>query len=306
MGKTARLAIAALGTAAAIVMLVDSVSGQATPLQSPALMQPAMDTSPKPWTGKRLPDGQPDVQGGIWRTPGGATRSLTNPGETNGIGEEARSRRLPSRIIDPPNGMIPYQPWALARREQQAQAADNVTKPEHIDTQARCLSGPPRLYYYVSNYTMMQPPGQVVFMWELYHQYRVIRLDGSPHPAPNVKLWMGDSVGKWDGNTLVVDTTNLNGKHRLTTSGDFLSANAHLKERFIFTGPDTMIYEVTIEDPTVYARPWTMRIAQKRLNKQELLEERGQTDNEFWEEGCVEGQDLRPSAMPAYNPAAVN
>ena len=93
-----------------------------------------------------------------------------------------------------------------------------------------------------------------------------------------MKLWMGDGRGRWEGNTLVVDTTNLNAKSRLDVIGDFFSDNAHIVERFIFVDANTMNYEATITDPTVFTRPWTMRVAQRRM-----------PDEEFWEWACHEG-----------------
>jgi hypothetical protein len=116
-----------------------------------------------------------------------------------------------------------------------------------------------------------------VFIWEEYHAYRVIPLDGRPHVAPNVKLWMGDARGHWEGNTLVVDTTNVRGA-RLTYIGDFHTENAHITERITFVDADTMNYEATVDDPTVYTRPWTLRVVEKR-----------RADEEFWESACWEG-----------------
>jgi hypothetical protein len=186
--------------------------------------------------------------------------------------------RLPSRIIDPPDGLVPYQPWAAARRNQQAIDYDTPTKPEHIDTQHRCLlSGVPRMYTIVPSYKIVQTPGLIMFIWSEYHAYRVIPLDGRPHVASNVKLWMGDGRGRWEGNTLVVDTTNIVGA-RLTFTGDFFSDNAHIVERFTFPSADRMIYEATVDDPTVFTRPWTMRAEQKRMPNEEV-----------WESACYEG-----------------
>ena len=116
-----------------------------------------------------------------------------------------------------------------------------------------------------------------MFVWDEYHAYRVIPLDGRPHIAPNVKLWMGDGRGHWEGNTLVVDTTNVRGA-RLTYIGDFNSENAHIVERFTFVDADTMNYEATVDDPTVFTRPWTMRVVEKR-----------RPDQEVWESACWEG-----------------
>jgi hypothetical protein len=235
---------------------------------------------PRPWPPNRLPDGQPDVQG-LWAAVNGGSTSLTNP-----IGGQAdfdrrvtgADPRSPSRIIDPPDGLIPYQPWAAARQKQQAYDYDHPTKPEHFDTQHRCLlSGVPRLYYIVPAFKIIQPPGSVVFIWDEYHAYRVIPLDGHPHVGSNVKLWMGDGRGHWEGNTLVIDTTNVKGA-RLTYTGDFYSDRAHVVERLTFVDADNMTYEATIDDPTVYTRPWTLRVAESR-----------RPDEEMWESACYEG-----------------
>ena len=224
----------------------------------------------------RLADGQPDVQG-MWSAVLAGSVSLTNP-ISQAQDFEKQNVRLPSRIIDPPDGLVPYQPWAAARRNQQAIDYDSPTKPEHIDTQHRCLlSGVPRLYTIVPTYKIVQTPGLIMFIWSEYHAYRVIPLDGRPHVAPNVKLWMGDARGRWEGNTLVVDTSNIIGA-RLTYTGDFFSDNAHIVERFTFPNADRMIYEATVEDSTVFTRPWTMRAEQKRMPNEEV-----------WVSACYEG-----------------
>jgi hypothetical protein len=234
----------------------------------------------RPWPPNHLPDGQPDVQG-IWSAAAGGSTSLTNP--IDGQADFDRrvtgaDPRVPSRVVDPPDGQIPYQPWAAARQKQQAQDYDKPTKPEHFDTQHRCLlSGVPRLYYIVPAFKILQPPGSVVFIWDEYHAYRVIPLDGRPHVGPNVKLWMGDARGHWEGNTLIIDTTNVKGA-RLTYMGDFYSDNAHVVERLTFVDANTMSYEATIDDPTVYTRPWTLRVAERR-----------RPDDEVWESACYEG-----------------
>ena len=229
-----------------------------------------------------LPDGQPDVQG-IWGAVLGGVFSLTNPM----TGGDDFAQRLggprvinPSRIVDPPDGRVPYQPWAAALQAQQASAWEHATRPEQIDTQSRCfLSIAPRLAMLPTPFQIIQAPASVVFVWDDYHAYRVVPLDGRPHAGSAVKLWMGDARGHWEGNTLVIDTTNLNGKPRLSVVGDFLSEHAHLTERLTFVDADTMTYEVTIDDPTVFTRPWTMRAAEKR-----------KPDYELWEAACHEGE----------------
>ena len=231
--------------------------------------------APKPWPPARLADGQPDVQG-VWAAQAGGSVSLSNP-ISGGMDLQRRltpgkELRAPSRVVDPADGLVPYQPWAEARRKQQEGSYDNPTKPEHIDTQHRCLlGGIPRFYTNVPTFRIIQTPGTVVFIWDEYHAYRVIPLDGRPHVAPNVKLWMGDSRGRWEGTTLVVDTTSVKGT-RLSMSGDFFSDNVHIVERISFVDADTMNYEATVTDPTVFTRPWTMRVVEKRRADEEPLE----------------------------------
>ena len=270
--RTERL-IVAFGIGAALLSTTVSVVGQGQGAGNPAVLS-------RPWPPQRLADGQPDVQG-IWAAVSGGSTSLTNP-ISGGADFDRRVTgvevRVPSRIIDPPDGLLPYQPWAAARQKQQGYDYDRPTKPEHIDPQHRCLmSGVPRLYTIVPAFKLIQPPGSIVFIWDEYHAYRVIPLDGRPHVGQNVKLWMGDARGHWEGNTLVIDTTNVRGA-RLTYIGDFYSDQAHIVERLTIVDANTMNYEATVDDPTVFTRPWTMRVVQRR-----------RPDDEMWESACYEG-----------------
>ena len=225
---------------------------------------------------QRLADGQPDVQG-LWSPVNPGSLSLTNPVPQQADFDKT-IKPLPSRIIDPPDGLVPYQPWAAALQKQQGHDYAYPTRPEHIDTQHRCLvSGVPRLFTIVPPLKIVQSPGQIVFIWDSYHAYRVVPLDARPHIAPNVKLWMGNSRGRWEGNTLVIDTRNVKGQ-RLTYIGDFYSENAQIAERLSWPDADNLVYEATITDPTVFTRPWTMRVAQRR-----------RANEEMWESACFEG-----------------
>jgi hypothetical protein len=271
--RTERL-IVSFGIGAALLSTTVSVVGQGRE----AAAKPAV--VPRPRVSERLADGQPDVQG-IWSAVNAGSVSLTNPvsvavdfdRQVTGV-----DVRRPSRIIDPPDGQLPYQPWAAARQKQQGHDYDHPTKPEHIDPQHRCLiSGVPRLYTIGPSYKIIQPPGSIVFIWDEYHAYRVIPLDARPHVAPNVKLWMGDARGHWEGNTLIIDTTNVRGA-RLSYTGDFHSDKAHIVERLTIVDADTMNYEATVDDPVVFTRPWTMRVVDKR-----------RPDAEVWETACYEG-----------------
>jgi hypothetical protein len=266
--------IVCFGIGAALLSMPAPVVGQ----EREAGGKPA--AASRPSAPARLADGQPDVQG-IWGSLNAGSTSLTNPisGEADFERQvTGKVVRNPSRIIDTPDGQLPYQPWAAAKQKEQEAAYDRPTKPEHIDPQHRCMiSGVPRLYTIVPAFKIIQPPGSVVFIWDQYHAYRVIPLDGRPHLAPNVKLWMGDSRGRWEGNTLVIDTTNVRGA-RLTYIGDFHSENAHIVERVTLVDADTLNYEATVDDPTVFTRPWTMRVVAKR-----------RPNDEVWETACHEG-----------------
>jgi hypothetical protein len=271
--KTQNLIIA-FGIGAAVLLATVPLRGQG---QGGAANRPAAS---KPWPPQKLSDGQPDVQG-VWAAVNAGSTSLTNPisgGEDFDRRVSGENIRRPSRVVDPPDGLLPYQPWAAARQKRQESDYERPTKPEHIDTQHRCLiSGIPRLYTIVPSFRIIQIPGSVVFVWDEYHAYRVIPLDGRPHIASNVKLWMGDARGHWEGNTLVVDTTNVRGA-RLTYIGDFYSENAHVTERITFVDADNMTYQATVDDPTVFTRPWTFRIGHRR-----------RPDDETWESACWEG-----------------
>ena len=137
------------------------------------------------------------------------------------------------------------------------------------DYRIRCLpAGTPRgtFFSYYNGWQIQQPPGQVVILYEHNHLYRVIRLDGSPHPGPNIQLWMGDSIGRWEGNTLVVDVRNFTGKTWVVGdlggegmhTGSFHSPALHVVERFTFVDADNIDYEATIEDPNVFTKPWKL------------------------------------------------
>jgi hypothetical protein len=205
-----------------------------------------------------------------------------------------------SRIVDPPDGKIPYQPWALELKKTQDYDLEYPTKPWHVDTTARCLNHYPRFGYYVTEYEILQIPGMIVFHLQLEHTARVIPLDGRPHIGSDIKLWMGDALGRWEGNTLIVDTTNLNAKARLTGSGDFYSPNMRLTERMTFVDGTTMVWEATINDPTVFTRPWTIRVEHRLVPK--VLRPGREPEGEIVEYMCYEGSQDRPSVPPGTAP----
>jgi hypothetical protein len=132
---------------------------------------------------------------------------------------------------------------------------------------------------YNNAYQIIQAPGYVVVFYEMIHDARIIPIDGKPHPGRHIKLWDGDSRGRWEGQTLVVDTTNFNGKGWIATNaaagrvkGIPQSEALHLIERFTPVDARTIRYEVTIEDPGVYSRPWTVSIPLTRDSGYQIFE----------------------------------
>jgi hypothetical protein len=245
---------------------------------------PAGGTS---WTPARTPDGQPDLQG-FWTAAVAGTYDLTDPrgGEIRleEVAQAARGivrRANPSRIIDPPDGKIPYQPWAAAKHDDLQAHADNPTRPEHIDTQNRCLPDGPLRDLLHGAFRIVQVPGYFMILGEENYGYRAVPLDGRPHLGQDVKLWMGDPRGHWEGTRLVIEVTNLNGKPRLDMVANFYSERARFIERFTPSGPDTFDYEVTVEDPGVYTRPWKLAARFRRAHS---------AGYEFFEDACHEGE----------------
>ena len=220
----------------------------------------------------RTPDGKPDLQGSWQRT------LLSN----DNIDEHPASpgvRADKSMIVEPADRKIPYQPWAAAQRN------ENL-KYKYIDSHTLCyLQGVPRSMYYADVYQILQPPGLVAMLLEEDHAYRIIPTEGRPHVGANIHLWQGDSRGRWEGNTLVVDVTSQNDMHQLDRAWNFYSDAAHVVERFALIDADTIHHEATIDDPSVYTRPWTMAFPIARIKEKgfEVPEEACYEGNRNWE-----------------------
>jgi hypothetical protein len=261
----------------------------------------------------RLPDGQPNIEGlyvNAWSSRGFenarwenytkeerdayARRMLDVRGPmVVGYGSEwtepsTSKRSVPYAVVDPPDGKIPWQPWALAK---QRYVRDHpYERPEFLDPRVRCLPlGTPRGYMGNSvGVQIIQPPGQVLLLYEFNHMSRVIHLDGRPHPGPDIQLWMGDSRGRWEGNTLVIDVTNFTDKTWIVgdigseglSTGSFHSPALHVVERLTIVEGGHIDYEAMIEDPNVFARPWTLRFP---------LFDRASSDYQLFEYACHEG-----------------
>jgi hypothetical protein len=222
----------------------------------------------KPGPIRRTADGKPDLTGLYQADAGGANYGLERhdkdfltPG-TRGV------------VVDPPDGKLPYLPWAKAERV-------NRELPErgYDDPTAHCfVAGVPRSMYTPSPYQILQPPGFVVLLFERM-SWRIVPLDGRPHIPDNIRLWQGDSVGRWEGDTLVVDTANLNGKAWLNEVGEIVSHAEHVVERLTPLDADTINYRATVTDPIVYERPWTIEMHLRR-QQDEILEVACHEDNQ--------------------------
>ena len=186
-----------------------------------------------------------------------------------------------SLIVDPPDGRIPPQTDEGRARAAARRAAARTHGPadsyENRSLMERCITrglpegtlpGP-----YNNNLQIVQAPGYVMLFTEMIHDARVVPMDGRPHNSPDIRSWMGDSRGRWDGDTLVVDTINFTDRTNFRGSG----ANLHLVERFTRLDADTIEYRFTLDDPTTWTRPWTVAYPIVK------------TDGPIYEFGCHEG-----------------
>jgi hypothetical protein len=189
------------------------------------------------------------------------------------FGARVVKTRRTSIVVDPPDGRIPaLTPPAAEIKRQYAERQRNPANPEDMGLQDQCLAfetaGPPLLpYSYNSNYHIIQAPGAVVVYAEMNHDARVIAMDGRAHLPSAVRRWMGDSIGRWEGDTLIVDTTNFTdaGGFYGDAGGNFAwDRNRRLTERFRLLDPDTLLYQFDIDDPTAFTHPWRGELTMAR------------------------------------------
>jgi hypothetical protein len=189
----------------------------------------------------RTADGKPDLSG-VWQ--GGGVSLYGEPGLS-------KAPAAPPPVNPPPKREpLPYQSWAETKTKTFT-AADDPT--------LRCLlPGVPRITSMPMPFQIVETPKEVVITYESFHAFRIIPInDKLQHPTDLVPTWMGDSVARWDGDTLVVDATGFNDKTWLSGTGSFHSEDLHVEERFTLNSDDTITYVATVTDPKVLTKPWT-------------------------------------------------
>ncbi len=201
----------------------------------------------------RTADGRPNLNG-IWQALNTANWDLeaheARPGPTSQFGASFATPAGLGVVVD---GPIPYKPEAAAKRK------ENFDKRWTEDPEAKCyLPGIPRATYLPFPFQIVQGTDKIMMVYEFAAAARSIHLDKVPD-AP-IESWMGHSVGRWEGQTLVVDVTSFTGQAWFDRAGNFQSENLRVVERYTPMGTDAFNYEVTIEDPTLYTRPWKIRM----------------------------------------------
>jgi hypothetical protein len=278
-----------------MLMAVMALAGSLTVnAQAPASAARTAATTSKVWSPPRTVDGQPDLQG-TWvnfdstpfETPG-VQLPAGNPGvsppahwgETSSATSPAPTRRQ-SMVVEPPDGKVPVRRWAEEKRDYDLEHLGDSWV--HETPWVRCITrGVPGGMFpagYNNAYQIVQTPGYVVIRYEMIHEARVIPLDGRPHVGKNIRQWNGDPRGHWDGNTLVVDTVNFNDRGSIATSaatgrirGIPQSEALHVIERFTPVDRNTIDYEVTIDDPKVYTKPWKAAMPLTRDAQYQIFE----------------------------------
>lgn len=262
----------------------------------------------KSWVPPKTPDGQPDIQG-LWANYDSTPFETPLPSDRRGVDDgtgpsadfaDSAPRRNPRRrsmVVDPSSGRVPVMPWAEAKRDSDISRIRDSW--EYQTPWERCITrGVPGGLFpsgYGNGYRIVQAPGVVAILYEMIHEPRIIPVDGSPHLPSHIRLWNGDSRGRWEGNTLVVDITNYNDKGVIATNaatgrirGIPHSKDLHVVERFTLVDTDTISYEVMIDDPKVYTAPWKVAIPLTRDDNYQMFEY-----------ACHEGNHGMPNTLSA-------
>ena len=247
-------------------------SATATPLERPALLKDKAFFTPE-----EAAQWERQVAENNQEPPSQTPSRNTGTGTYNTFYREFGTRTVKtlrtSIVTDPPDGRIPaLTPEAAAVKRRRLDAIKSAESAQDTGLQDQCLAfltaGPPMLpYSYNSNYQIMQTKDAVVVHAEMIHDARIIHLDRREHLSSDMRLWLGDSIGRWEGATLVVDTTNFNdgGGFYGDAGGNFgWDRNLHLVERFSLLDADTLLYRFEIDNPTAFTKPWKGELTMAR------------------------------------------
>ncbi len=207
----------------------------------------------------RTPDGKPNLAG-FWQTLNTAAWNLE---------DHAARKGVPAGQSVVEGGEIPYQPWAAAKRK------ENLENQAAADPENKCyLPGVPRITYQGFPFQIVQTPKQTLFLYEYVHAVRSVYTDGTKHPDGHIDWWLGDSRGRWEGDTFVADVVDFDERTWLDRAGNFHSDELHVVERYTLIDRDHINYEVTVEDPKVFTKPWKIRMPLYRRQEKnfQLLE----------------------------------
>ncbi len=205
------------------------------------------------------------------------------------------SENRTSLLVDPPDGRLPpltSVAQRFAEREAEARKLSPADKPEDRGPYERCITralpGAMMPGFYNHNYQIFQTPGYVVILVEMIHDARIIPMDGRPHVGAGIRQWLGDSRGRWEGNTLVVETANLRHIDQRNVAVFGTSEQGRVIERFTRVGADTMDYQVTVEDPAWFTQPWTASTPMTKV------------DGPLYEYACHEGNYGLPNILAGH------
>jgi hypothetical protein len=228
-----------------------------------AMAMPALAQTPA-YRAPRL-NGHPDLNG-VWQAMNTANWDLQDHSAQPGpLWQSGAIGAVPAGQTVVEGGDIPYQPAALQKKK------ENFAKRQTDDPEAKCyMPGIPRAAYMPYPFQIVQSQKDILFVYEFATANRLVNL--GPSQKAGTDTWMGTSNGRWEGETLVVDVTGLNGLAWLDRAGDWASDKLHVVERYTRTGPDHIQYEATIEDPSVFTRPWKISMPLYRhVEKNALL-----------------------------------
>jgi hypothetical protein len=219
--------------------------------------------------------------------------------------EPGRASQQTSLVIDPPDGRVPFTPEERKRSDafnaslnQDGNSDSWVTRGAYERCITRGMPGAMMPGFYNHNYQILQTPGYVVILVEMIHDARIIPVDGRAHLGPQIRQWLGDSRGRWEGNTLVVETTNFTDKvtdRGLTVFG--AGRNARIVERFTRTDANTIDYRFTVEDASLFTKPWTAAIPMTKIEGP--LFEYACHEGNYGMENILQGARAREKAQAA-------